>query len=39
LYSVTEISHLFSHDCVSARDAPGLCDGLIWPKTGCASIV
>jgi hypothetical protein len=39
LCSITEISHVFSHDCVSARDAPGLCDGLIWPKTGCASIV
>jgi hypothetical protein len=29
----------FSRDCVSARDAPGLRDGSIWPKTGCASIV
>ena len=33
LYSTTEISQLFSRDRVSARDAPGLCDGLIWPKT------
>jgi hypothetical protein len=30
---------IFSQGCGSARDAPGLCDGSIWPKTGCASIV
>ena len=24
---------------VQSTDAPGLCDGLIWPKTGYASIV
>jgi hypothetical protein len=24
---------------VQHADAPGLFDGLIWPKTGCASIV
>ena len=24
---------------VQHADAPGLIDGLIWPKTGCASIV
>jgi hypothetical protein len=30
---------IFSRICGSARDARGLCDGSIWPKTGCASIV
>jgi hypothetical protein len=30
---------IFSRICGSARDALGLCDGSIWPKTGCASIV
>ncbi|MDU6239517.1 MAG: hypothetical protein E6614_11215, partial [Bradyrhizobium sp.] len=39
LYGRTEISQLFSRGYVSARDAPGLRDGSIWPKTGCASIV
>jgi hypothetical protein len=38
LYGRTETSQLFSRGCVSARDAPGLRDGSIWPKTGCASI-
>jgi hypothetical protein len=37
---LVEPSHaIFSRACGSARDAPGLCDGSIWPKTGCASIV
>jgi len=30
---------IFSRACGSARDARGLLDGSIWPKTGCASIV
>jgi hypothetical protein len=30
---------IFSQTCGSARDARGLFDGSIWPKTGCASIV
>ncbi|MGN8546986.1 hypothetical protein ACQPTN_20165 [Bradyrhizobium sp. 13971] len=39
LFSTTEIRDDFSRDCGSARDARGLVDGLIWPKTGFASIV
>ncbi|MBR0794943.1 hypothetical protein JQ615_06025 [Bradyrhizobium jicamae] len=39
LFGTTEIRHVFSRDCGSARDARGLVDGLIWPKTGFASIV
>jgi hypothetical protein len=30
---------IFSRTCGSARDARGLFDGSIWPKTGGASIV
>ena len=32
-------STIFSGLVVQHADAPGLCDGSIWPKTGCASIV
>ena len=39
LFSRTEIRQSSPQDCGSARRPRGLFDGLIWPKTGCASIV
>jgi hypothetical protein len=39
LCSSTEIRQVFSQIAVQHADARGLFDGLIWPKTGFASIV
>ncbi|WP_177248414.1 hypothetical protein [Bradyrhizobium sp. Ghvi] len=39
LFSKPEISHVFSEIAVQHADARGLVGGLIWPKTGFASIV
>ena len=34
----TKISHVFSRGCCSAHASTWPLLGLIWPKTGCASI-
>jgi hypothetical protein len=38
LFSTTEIRQSSPEIAVQHADARGLFDGLIWPKTGCASI-
>jgi hypothetical protein len=35
---MTVVGHVFSRGCCSARGHRWPLDGLIWPKTGCASI-
>jgi hypothetical protein len=39
LFRITEIAHFSTRIAVQHADARGLVDGLIWPKTGFASIV
>jgi hypothetical protein len=38
LCRTTDIRHVFSRGCYSARASTWPLDGLIWPKTGFASI-
>jgi hypothetical protein len=38
LCGTTDIRHVFSWGCCSAHGRTWPLDGLIWPKTGCASI-
>jgi hypothetical protein len=38
LSGATDVHHVFSQECRSAPRHHGLSHGLIWPKTGCASI-
>jgi hypothetical protein len=38
LCGTTDIRHVFSRGCCSAHASTWPLDGLIWPKTGCASI-
>jgi hypothetical protein len=38
LSGATDVRLVFSQECRSAPRRHGLSHGLIWPKTGCASI-
>jgi hypothetical protein len=38
LCGTTDIRHDFSRGCCSEHGRTWPLDGLIWPKTGCASI-